>query len=1718
MTKDTRMNLIPYLKAYKKSSFFFLCCLFSISLSAQNVTETRWYFGNSAENLVFDRNGREVYLQTDQFVPFGNSGSATITDQFTGNLLFYTDGTQVYDASHSITPTGVGLNGNSAINVPVVTCPFPGNSGQYFLFTNSGSSGVNEIQYSIVDATVVGNGSAQFPYGDATTINQSTGLVDPSEGMLIVPAGDGELFWLISQNRTTFNIQVTQIDNGGLGTTTNYDFTTATIPGFQASHFSFNQDSSKLVMAPKTSNRNIWMMDFDPSSGVLSFDHRLLNTGFGDSATEAVFDLEWSGDGSKLYFSRFGGGGAVGQIYQIDFADPAEIVNPVLSTGIFRSYGLKRAIDNRIYHLYQETNASPFTLGRINRPDSVLDSISYQRIVFTDDFDARQFSEHTPAYNFTFDTLDFHWIDSCFSNITKFFPVVEPVPQNLIWDFGDGFGSNSWIPNYEYQAEGGVVVTLTAEVNGISQSISKMVEIFANDLEVDLGNDTTICVDEILILDAGDGSSFVWNTGALTQTIEIDTAGTYWVEVTNATGCTDFDDVEVTEYGLVAQTLNQWYFGEQAGIEFTGGPVAILDGNQQMAAEGCATISDINGDLLFYTNGFTIWNREHEVMLSGDTIGGDQLSAQNAIILPFNGDQTLFYVFTTEQVYGDDEYALKYSVVDMKEGDGLGKVVVKNITLMENSTERITANDFSGTDFMIVHEFGNNTFRSYRTGTNGLSSPVFSPIGEVHQFMQEQSATGYMKVSPTQAQIAVNIPGTNQVEILDFDRGEITNPRLISTGESNLYGMEFSTSGNRLYLTTSSANSKLIQYDLDSLFSMDPVSDIEATKYDAYQEGANYGALQMGPDGTIYMAVNNSGTIGTIGSPDADDDGADFDEEGFDLSGRISRLGLPNFSQSENEPSQEPSMTVTAGCAGQESVFTGRGRDPNNVIENYLWVFGDGQSAAIQDTTHTYANAGTYTVELRLSNRCDTDTTLFQMITINSISEQPIVPTDTVICDQPIVLSAWPLDDPGLGYYWSTGDDTREISVSSPAIIDVAIINLTTGCSSDTVQVFVSDARPAANIGSDLTICQNDPSTTLDSQIPNAASYAWAIDGAVLGNNRTFDVDTTTAGTFEYTVEVTNSFGCIGRDTIQVEVRSQPDISAIGNATSGCGNDDGSIDLTFNASGSYSYELNGPSTFGPNNFDGPGTVTIPNGAPPGNLEPGNYNLTVTNLITGCSLVEIVQIEDPGSFNFTVNDTGTCDGDVELTLIDVPADFSYQFQTQDGSQIPNGSNQTIFSNLNTGTYFIQVTDNNAPNCVETEEITITSDPEPTFTFDAIQEICGAQGNIFITDGTGGAATFTWTGPGIVSGNPGSSIAVDQPGTYSVTADQGVTFCPRTEDIEVVFNGDPTVSVSIDGDPCEGQVTLIPVITNGSGTYLFDWSDGSRAGENTVNTSGTYTVTITDQFTSCEATSAAVEVTIQPEFEVILSLSPDCENNGNVFVIATTNYYDPSITYAWSDDGGNVFADTDSVLTITTSGSYFVTATNESGSCMAVDDISAAVVPINPEDLTLPARATFCTADPNSPFVELDPGIWNSYEWRLSPDPTVISTDQVYTTSTAGTYEVTIYNGFTCATDVVEVVEDCRPVIFAPNAFSPNGNGQNDDFFVFPNDYVDQFEILIYTRWGELVYRSINQDFRWDGYYRGKLLPVGTYAYILKFSSTLAPNLGTIEQYGSVTLVR
>src|SRR5207244_1600787 len=128
-----------------------------------------------------------------------------------------------------------------------------------------------------------------------------------------------------------------------------------------------------------------------------------------------------------------------------------------------------------------------------------------------------------------------------------------------------------------------------------------------------------------------------------------------------------------------------WYFGANAGIDFSSGsPVAVTYG-KVIASEGSACMSDTSGNLLFYTDGDTVWDKNDNVMPSGTGLyGGGGTSTQSAIILPQPGSDSLYYIFTVDGATGGcvNGCVFGYSIVDMSLNAGLGDVSTKNIPLV----------------------------------------------------------------------------------------------------------------------------------------------------------------------------------------------------------------------------------------------------------------------------------------------------------------------------------------------------------------------------------------------------------------------------------------------------------------------------------------------------------------------------------------------------------------------------------------------------------------------------------------------------------------------------------------------------------------------------------------------------------------------------------------------------------------------------------------------------------------------------------------------------------------------------------------------------------------------------------------------------------------------------------------------------------------------------
>src|SRR6218665_176745 len=107
---------------------------------------------------------------------------------------------------------------------------------------------------------------------------------------------------------------------------------------------------------------------------------------------------------------------------------------------------------------------------------------------------------------------------------------------------------------------------------------------------------------------------------------------------------------------------SKWYFGSLAGLDFMTNPPTILTNGAMSTQEGCASISNGAGNILFYTDGVTVWNQAHTVMANGTLLQGSFNSTQSGVIIKQPGNSNIYYIFTVDALGGAN--GLKYSIVD----------------------------------------------------------------------------------------------------------------------------------------------------------------------------------------------------------------------------------------------------------------------------------------------------------------------------------------------------------------------------------------------------------------------------------------------------------------------------------------------------------------------------------------------------------------------------------------------------------------------------------------------------------------------------------------------------------------------------------------------------------------------------------------------------------------------------------------------------------------------------------------------------------------------------------------------------------------------------------------------------------------------------------------------------------------------------------------------
>lgn len=350
-------------------------------------------------------------------------------------------------------------------------------------------------------------------------------------------------------------------------------------------------------------------------------------------------------------------------------------------------------------------------------------------------------------------------------------------------------------------------------------------------------------------------------------------------------------------FGQRERTAN-WYFGYNAGLKFL--PTVASDSLGQIFTwEGCASISDSCGNLLFYSDGSTVYNKNHSIMTNGTGLEGDFSSTQSAIIIPKPQNDSIYYLFTT----GGSSGNYSYSEINMNLNAGLGAVSTKNNFLCFNyyNQKQAAIMHCNNQDVWVVcGDSTGNYYYSYLINNSGVSlTPVISSIGI------SIGGLGYMKFSPNGSYLANANSFTDSLSISYFNNCTGQASAFVSChADTCVYGLSFSNNSTKLYAANTwctNTKSDLWQYDLSSGIPNSIISSKTLIKH--LPDSLFYGALQLGADNKIYVSKYKYGPMGlnylaTINNPNALGISCNYSDSTVSLDPRTNVVGLPNFIES----------------------------------------------------------------------------------------------------------------------------------------------------------------------------------------------------------------------------------------------------------------------------------------------------------------------------------------------------------------------------------------------------------------------------------------------------------------------------------------------------------------------------------------------------------------------------------------------------------------------------------------------------------------------------------------------------------------------------------------------------------------------------------------------------------------------------------------------------
>lgn len=1793
---------------------------------AQGFNENEWIFGycgTSDENsyLSFGKGGTATVQTLPDSIIIGANNNAIAIDPITGQPLFVTNGELVYDySSQALQNMAPGLNGDIDGRQKVATgfLEYDPEGNKLFYILYLSPSG--QLQYAVVDMNATGQAVGnERPLGEVIVKDQPIGTGTGAILVVKTPASPSYLISFDGGNLVSNRLKSTQ---GNFSETD-----TEAIP-FTPKAIIFDEENNQLLVISEDAGDDILVIPFDSSNGGFSSPTPIAESG----GSAAIEGSDYSPDGAFIYFSRGN------QLFRVPSADlsatPEEIP---LTDGLHQVYDVKAGPDGQLYYIYEEVEGGPQLVGRVTNPDETdLAELTVEEDPFAGtDFCGTVFPIFAPNADIT-PTADFTWSpeEPCSNNPIQLTSLITPEnyqPVSFNWEFSppltdpdgnplpaDYTQEHFLIPQDAAQGTS-VAVTLTVEfADGTMQIIPKTIPLTENNLQANFSpSDTTLCMsclDLAPLLQAqaseggqggeapgsgsgGDQYEYFWSNKRDRGWIgkeanEVCLPGLYWALVREpGSQCYAYAEIRVKIWDLPDQSNNIWYFGDGAGLDFNPDPNdpnaptprPIAQPHPQNIPAGTTTISDQAGQVLFFTDGQSVWDLNGNLMENGDDIGGDNAASQSVIAVGVPQQPTLFYLFTT-QASASGTNSVSFSMVDIKSENptGVGNVVTKNNFLFSPSTEHSAAISGGDTTWVMYHELGNNTFRAYPVSGQGIGQPVMSSVGSTHGF---NSGVGAMKFSPDGTKLAVTISegGCNKTEIFEFDQqtGKLTEYARLDLGrDGDIYGLEFSESSEKILVSYRNGGPGVEEYNITAEDNDDPDAGacpacfssantraqreaciISTKKIVSGTSGLNLGALQIASDGQIYVAVVGSNRIGQIQVGSGCNGTSTFNQDAVQPMPGTSNLGLPSFVQNSGSSIPEPSLSVPPRvCIDPVSgggALLEAGGEPD--IDSFFWTithedgtvirsdFG-GPGEAFQTLDQEFTIPGKYTVELRV-DRCG-DPDYFSATGEIEVVAPPELTLDadvTLCAGNPVTLTAIEGYDPADGLYdfeWTNaagqvfGDEnSNSIEVSEESIYTVKVsFRLPEGLGDDeaelfatcpsTAEVFVGPAFQFDLNQTASEVCYEETFVTFAPNTPISGEWFYELAGSgtrvPLGEFFELELWVKTlpsAGQYEIIFVTDDPIleGCTIEKKLNLLVNELPLLTATQTTpATDCATADGAFEITMQADASEVRILETSATFS--------TVNAGDVIPVSGLLPGLYTIEAENSAR-CFYTATVTVENatpPSEFEFTVtpNDeecspTGVAPGTITITFVNgVAQSGTYRIVRQGDGQVFEGvlPGQASFDvEVPYGEYMVEVSDE-AGCSIPDEQVYSIAQRFPVV-FSVPTEMMACESFTFAPTSP---QTLTYS----ATNSAGDSFTPDADGNFTFTESGIYTIlgedptgdnCPREIEMNVTVSG--TIEYELSGPiiDCQTGVRYEAILTSADPSeVIFLWRDelGVIVGRRQTfvpSKNGNYTLEVQSAAGGlCPSGEIPFTAEILSErVSVELDFAPFCVDQSSTTLTVVADISSVASIEWYNVAGGTrtrLFQYDDfPIIDVSTEGAYEVLLRSvdgcELGRASGVVAKSSIIAPVVPQEITICAAEGVGTT--------IDPGIYDNYSWLRNG--VEVSQATTFSPTLPGNYELRVSDDLGCEYSATFIVnEDCRLLISYPTGVVLGD--PNRGFILYANDFIDDVEVFIFNRWGELISYCVHENLEpgqpfcpWDGIVNGKFVPNGTYAVVVKFTS-------------------